>query len=463
MKLESYSISVVVPTYEYGGRACELLDRCLESVDAQTYRNFEVVIIDHSRDEVIERYLSKWSFPVRYRRNERGRGNSSINQNEGLNDASGEIIKILHMDDWICDPNAFEKMVAAFRLNPERSWGGFGFNHFYEDTQTTNRYIAPHIAPELRTLIGCPSVSFFINNKSDPDRFDESLIIINDSDLHFRLGKKYGPPILIEDCCVTVRMHSMQVSKNVSNERHVREIEQYRRKHFEEYQMDDLTRLANHYASDKGTIAPAVGNHGPRLHFTPVYAKFFEALRQQPITMLEIGVGSGPSLRMWYEYFPRARIHAIDVLPQSQHNNDRVTTYICDQSDRVALGRLLAQIGPLDLVIDDGSHVVMHQQTSLGVVLPHLKSGGQYWIEDLHTSDRSVWQGKTLYGYDMSIDPGESTVEVLEDFMSQGRFNSPFLTAKENQFLTNAVTSCEIFELPATHWGQNKLALLFRK
>jgi hypothetical protein len=99
----------------------------------------------------------------------------------------------------------------------------------------------------------------------------------------------------------------------------------------------------------------------------------------------------------------------------------------------------------------------------LGVVLPHLKSGGQYWIEDLHTSDRSVWQGKTLYGYDMSIDPGESTVEVLEDFMSQGRFNSPFLTAKENQFLTNAVTSCEIFELPATHWGQNKLALLFRK
>ena len=40
--------------------------------------------------------------------------------------------------------------------------------------------------------------------------------------------------------------------------------------------MDELTKLANKYESDKGTISPSVGHHGPRLHFTPKYSKYFE-------------------------------------------------------------------------------------------------------------------------------------------------------------------------------------------
>lgn len=463
VELKDYSVSIVVPTYEYGGKACALLDQCLGSIDAQTYRNFEVVVIDHSKDSVIEEYLSRWSFPVRYRRNERGRGNSSVNMNEGIADAQGEIIKVMHMDDWFCNPQALQKMVDGLRAHPDRAWGGFGFNHYYENERSTARFIKPHIHPELRTLIGCPSVSFFVNNKQSPDRFDESLIVINDSDMHIRLGQKYGEPLLIEDCCVTIRMHSMQVSSTVSDERRLNEISYFRRKNFEEYRMDELTRLANHYASDKGTVAPSEGHHGPRLHFTTVYGRYFEALRDKPITLLEIGVGSGPSLKMWYDYFPKARIHAIDVVPQKQHDNDRVTTHICDQSDRVALAKLMQQIGPLDLLIDDGSHVVMHQQVSLGALFPHLKPGAQYWIEDLHTSDRSVWDGKTLYGYDMTVAPGESTVELIEQFISTGKFDSAFLTRKENEALNADVASAQLFDLPATSWGFNKLALLLKK
>jgi glycosyltransferase involved in cell wall biosynthesis len=118
VELKDYSVSIVVPTYEYGGKACALLDQCLGSIDAQTYRNFEVVVIDHSKDSVIEEYLSRWSFPVRYRRNERGRGNSSVNMNEGIADAQGEIIKVMHMDDWFCNPQALQKMVDGLRDSP---------------------------------------------------------------------------------------------------------------------------------------------------------------------------------------------------------------------------------------------------------------------------------------------------------------------------------------------------------
>jgi hypothetical protein len=177
-------------------------------------------------------------------------------------------------------------------------------------------------------------------------------------------------------------------------------------------------------------------------------------------TCLEIGIGSGPSLKMWYDYFPNATIHAIDVDNHAAKNNNRVTTYVCDQSDRVAMSKLMQEIGEVDIIIDDGSHVVAHQQISLGYLFQYVKKGGQYWLEDLHTSDREVWQGKTLYGYDMSINEGESTVEVLEDYINTKDFKSPFITKEEIDYLNENIVDMKMFELPKSHWGINKLCLI---
>jgi ubiquinone/menaquinone biosynthesis C-methylase UbiE len=228
--------------------------------------------------------------------------------------------------------------------------------------------------------------------------------------------------------------------------------------------MNTITELANKYASDKGTAIPNDGkHHGPRLNFTLMYDQYMSKYRNEPIKILEIGIGSGPSLNIWYEYFPNATIYAIDVDNHSQKNNDRVTTYICDQSNRNNLEELMKTIGEVDLIIDDGSHVIDHQQISLGFLFRYLKSGGQYWIEDLHTSDKSVWHGKTLYGYDMSFDDGESTVEVLESYDETKNFLSPFLTKEENDYLTQNISELKMFTLPITHWGINKLCLIEKK
>jgi len=224
--------------------------------------------------------------------------------------------------------------------------------------------------------------------------------------------------------------------------------------------MNLLSEIANKYASDKGTIAPSSGHHGPRLHFTTIYGDFMEKIRFDKLKILEIGIGSGPSLKMWYDYFPNSEIHAIDVVNQSSLNNERVTTHICDQSNRYDLENLMSKLGKFDIIIDDGSHVISHQQISLGTLFKHLNDNGQYWIEDLHTSDSEVWQGKNLYGYDMSFNKDEDTVSVLESFMNTKKFNSPFLNESENSFLTENVKKCEMFELPKTMWGVNKLCLL---
>ena len=222
--------SICIPTYEYGGLAPDLLAQLLLSIQSQTFDDYEIVVIDHSKTDIVKDSLElRKDLPINYYKNERGRGNSSINMNEGIKLCKGEYIKIMHMDDWFCDSKALQFIDEALQKEPDKKWGGVGFNHYYEDMGVVTRYIPPHIDQNLQTLLGCPSVSFFIN---DSNFYDEDLIIINDSDMHMRLGKKYGDPILVNEYCVTVRMSSGQVSNQVTEEQHFKEIQTYKAKHF---------------------------------------------------------------------------------------------------------------------------------------------------------------------------------------------------------------------------------------
>ena len=60
--------------------------------------------------------------------------------------------------------------------------------------------------------------------------------------------------------------------------------------------------------------------------------------------------------------------------------------FVGDQGDPVFLNRVLDEIGPLDVIIDDGSHRVEHQRASLLVLFPGLRPGGLYVLEDLFTA-----------------------------------------------------------------------------
>lgn len=229
--------------------------------------------------------------------------------------------------------------------------------------------------------------------------------------------------------------------------------------------MDALSELANKYASDKGTIAPSTGHHGPRLHFTTVYNKYMESMRDKELNFLEIGIGSGPSLKMWYDYFPKAKIHAIDIVNSSQHNNDRVTTYVADQTKRETLQRVINSAGDFDIIIDDGGHMMGQQQISLGYMFKHLKSGGLYFIEDLHTSFWPHNGFRDLYGQplDINADRSNTTVNVIENYIKTKDMRSDFMTADEMTYLNENIKDCIMYDLPETMYGPNKLALFIKK
>lgn len=138
------------------------------------------------------------------------------------------------------------------------------------------------------------------------------------------------------------------------------------------------------------------------LHFyTPHYERHFQHLRDRELNVLEIGVGGyedpragGESLRMWKEFFPRGRIFGIDIHDKSPHDEDRIRTFRGSQVDRAFLERVVSEIGELDLIIDDGSHINAHIIETFRILFPLLKQDGIYAVEDLQTS---YWNG---YGGD---------------------------------------------------------------
>jgi hypothetical protein len=195
-----------------------------------------------------------------------------------------------------------------------------------------------------------------------------------------------------------------------------------------------LTEIANDEATDKGTCGPLA----PRGHnYTDVYESYLAGRREEPITLLEIGLGvqgpvandvwlggrnatGGASMRMWYRYFPRARIIGIDINPASFLDNDRVRTFVADQGDAAQLRAFMEelQIESLDVIVDDGSHRPDHQQITLSTLFPYLAPGGLYFVEDLMANGLGDTQihaaGRVL-----------NTRRVLTAFARTGSFPEP--------------------------------------
>ncbi|MGI4860055.1 MAG: hypothetical protein ACRYHA_24645 [Janthinobacterium lividum] len=159
----------------------------------------------------------------------------------------------------------------------------------------------------------------------------------------------------------------------------------------------------NSFSKSLGEIGVRHGSDKFTRHrFESVYERFMSPLRDQPLRILEIGIGGediengGGSLLAWQEYFPNAEIYGIDIHDKSFLDSARVKTFLCSQTDRDGLNRLCDEIGPFDIVIDDGSHKGPDVSLALFTLFPRLKPGGIYFIEDVQTSYWAHYAGSSL-------------------------------------------------------------------
>ncbi len=125
--------------------------------------------------------------------------------------------------------------------------------------------------------------------------------------------------------------------------------------------------------------------------FLPHYDRRFQHLRNEPISLLEIGIWKGQSLRTWRDYFPNGQIHGIDIVPEYVIFEDRIRCFLGDQSDAKFLAGVAMSTGPLDFIIDDGGHKALQHVASFEALWPHVKPGGWYCIEDCFSLYDECW------------------------------------------------------------------------
>lgn len=131
-------------------------------------------------------------------------------------------------------------------------------------------------------------------------------------------------------------------------------------------------------------------NEGPIVHkwhhYLPIYDRYLSPWRGRPVRMLEIGVSRGGSMQLWRKFLgPEAVLFGIDLDPTcAQFDGQSAQIRIGSQDDAGFLQRVVEEMGGVDIVLDDGSHVSKHIRASLDTLFPLLSEGGVYLIEDLH-------------------------------------------------------------------------------
>jgi glycosyltransferase involved in cell wall biosynthesis len=220
-------VSICIPTYEMNGIGSSFLQKGLDSILRQTYKNIEVVISDHSKDDEIQsialNYANKLN--IQYIRNTENRGSSSSNINNAVKKSSGLITKILFQDDWLLDEYSIEYHINSFTIS-NKIWSISACAHS-NDGETIIDEHQPNFNDNILFYNTLSSPSTLLLYKEFYENFDTNLLWYMDTDVYFRLYKKYGYPYLFSKICVINRRHPNQITNTLVNNDLIRSEQQY--------------------------------------------------------------------------------------------------------------------------------------------------------------------------------------------------------------------------------------------
>lgn len=203
-------ISVCIPTYEMHGIGVQMLERNLEMLEKQTFKDFEVVVSDNSNDLKIFHLCRDFDLDINYEKS-LSKGNAA-NRNNAIKMAKGELIKMLDQDDYFASEKSLQDIVNNFDERDNWLITGCSNNHF------------PRYQENANTL-GSPSV-LTIRNK-DPLFFNEDLKWVLDLDYYRRMNKKYGLPKILQRINVIIGIGEHQNTNHIPLEIKLKEEQDY--------------------------------------------------------------------------------------------------------------------------------------------------------------------------------------------------------------------------------------------
>jgi glycosyltransferase involved in cell wall biosynthesis len=205
------TVSICIPTYNRK----EYLKETIDSILAQTYKDFEIVIVDDGSTDGTEDMIKELDFPVTYYW-QQNRGDAAA-RNKLIELAKGKYISFIDSDDLLI-PNAIERMVRTieaensdvivygsyFRINEHGKIYGKCKRKLYSGS------ITKHLFATI--LVHACGSMFPAKILRESPAFDTSLNICSDYDLWLRLSMNHRF-IALPDPTFKRRRHSSNLSK----------------------------------------------------------------------------------------------------------------------------------------------------------------------------------------------------------------------------------------------------------
>ena len=145
-----------------------------------------------------------------------------------------------------------------------------------------------------------------------------------------------------------------------------------------------LSALADNSRTDKNTT------HS----YLDLYQSLLEAKKYSAKTVLEIGIHRGGSTKLWYDFFPNATIHALDILPSNEisddlKDEDRIILHTSTNAyDETFFKKtFLDKNVKCDFMLDDGPHTLETMKEFIRLYSQLMTDDGILIIEDVQSID----------------------------------------------------------------------------
>lgn len=219
-------VSVVIPTHNRP----EMLKKAIESVLAQTYQDFEIIVVDDGLEQRAESVTRAFNNScVKYIQHNKERG-GGVARNTGIKNSTSEFIAFLDDDDeWL--PEKLEFQMDRFNKTSQEI--GFCFSavtNMYDDHRENTSVpdgIADYHELALGNFKGFLTVTLIIKKCvfDDIGLFDEALPSHQEVDLVIRISKKYkGLAINIPLVLVNMRSNHERIGSSLQRRIHGREV-----------------------------------------------------------------------------------------------------------------------------------------------------------------------------------------------------------------------------------------------
>lgn len=215
-------ISICIPAY----KNVEFLERLLDSIAMQTFRNYEVIITDDSPSAEVEQLSKSYAsaFPLHYYKNTPAHG-MPANWNTAIEKAHGEWIKIIHDDDWFASPDTLQQFADAAAGNSNKFiFSGYQNIYFDQDRKTEQmgfplsrkqKILQEPMLLMADNIIGPPSVCMV--HKSLNALYDVRLRWRVDIDYYINILQKERDFTFIPQYLINVGINKDQVTKYTQN------------------------------------------------------------------------------------------------------------------------------------------------------------------------------------------------------------------------------------------------------